>query len=49
MIETIVLPTVGDEVESQYVCVTLQVMFTKGKPILLFQPILGSLIYYFII
>lgn len=32
MIETIVLPTVGDEVESQYVCITLQVMFTKGYP-----------------
>lgn len=32
MIETIVLPTVGEEVESQYVCITLQVMFTKGYP-----------------
>lgn len=32
MIETIVLPTVGDEIESQYVCITLQVMFTKGYP-----------------
>lgn len=32
MIETIVLPTVGEEVESQYVCITLQVLFTKGYP-----------------
>lgn len=32
MIETVVLPNVGDEVESQYVCITLQVMFTKGYP-----------------
>lgn len=32
MIETVVLPTVGDEIDSQYVCITLQVMFTKGYP-----------------
>lgn len=32
MIETIVLPTVGEEVDSQYVCVTLQVIFTNGYP-----------------
>lgn len=32
MIETVVLPTVGDEIESQYVCITLQVKFTKGYP-----------------
>lgn len=32
MIETIVLPTVGEEIDSQYVCITLQVMFTKGYP-----------------
>ncbi|XP_031625431.1 E3 ubiquitin-protein ligase RNF25 [Contarinia nasturtii] len=32
MIETIVLPTVGEETDSQYVCITLQVMFTKGYP-----------------
>lgn len=32
MIETVVLPTVGDEIESQYVCITLQVIFTQGYP-----------------
>lgn len=32
MIETVVLPTVGDEIESQYVCITLQVIFTEGYP-----------------
>lgn len=32
MIETVVLPTVGEETESQYVCITLQVLFTKGYP-----------------
>lgn len=32
MIETVVLPIVGDEIESQYVCITLQVIFTQGYP-----------------
>lgn len=32
MIETVVLPTVGEATESQYVCITLQVLFTKGYP-----------------
>lgn len=32
MIETIVLPTVGEEIESQYVRITLQVIFTPGYP-----------------
>lgn len=32
MIETVVLPTVGDEIDSQYVCITLQVLFTDGYP-----------------
>lgn len=32
MIETVVLPTVGDKIESQYVCITLQVIFTANYP-----------------
>lgn len=32
IIETIVLPTVGDEIDSQYVCITLQVIFNDGYP-----------------
>lgn len=32
IIETVVLPTVGEETERQYVCVTLQVMPTLGYP-----------------
>lgn len=32
MIETTVFPTVGEEVDSQYVCITLQVLPTVGYP-----------------
>uniref|UniRef100_A0A182Y1N9 Uncharacterized protein n=1 Tax=Anopheles stephensi TaxID=30069 RepID=A0A182Y1N9_ANOST len=32
MIETTVFPTVGEELESQYVCITLQVLPTAGYP-----------------
>ncbi|XP_050080644.1 E3 ubiquitin-protein ligase RNF25 [Anopheles maculipalpis] len=32
MIETTVFPTVGEELESQYVCITLQVLPTVGYP-----------------
>lgn len=32
MIEAVVLPTVGDEIDSQYVCITLQVILTAGYP-----------------
>lgn len=32
MIETVVLPTVGEEIDSQYVCITLQVMPTADYP-----------------
>lgn len=32
MIETTVLPTVGEDLDSQYVCVTLQVFPTPGYP-----------------
>ena len=32
LIETTVLPTVGEEVERQYVCITLQVIPTKLYP-----------------
>lgn len=32
LIETIVLPTVGEEIDSQYVCITLQVMPTIDYP-----------------
>lgn len=32
LIETIVLPTVGEEIDSQYVCITLQVMPTVDYP-----------------
>lgn len=32
LIETVVLPTVGEEIDSQYVCITLQVMPTIDYP-----------------
>lgn len=31
-IETVVLPTVGEDIDRQYVCVTLQVTFSEGYP-----------------